>query len=399
MKTILYQKDYQGLKLKIWTIRVENDAENAAFPRIITTSQLGENGKISEDSSIVKIAKQGYKNLWEQAEFEAQSKINLKERQGWTKIKENAQPDYILGSGSYRPMLAHPLDPFKKIGGSKDLKGWGIEGKNVIIQPKLDGNRLLVHINANNGGSGVLTISMFSREGEYMNFSHIREDILKVINRNFTHFFGEDFWLDGEIYSHKEDFDFINGTYRKFKEVDIEQQKKLEYHIYDAFNPNLLEDYIIREQKYIAPLFNFPTNSLRRVEGKLLNANQELLDKHLEEFVSKGYEGIMVRKINMPYEFKRTSQLLKYKPERKEDKEFECIGVNESAYGNMVGSMIFKLDNGETFKGTPNVPQERCIEWWENKDQIIGKKFTVVFNGYTQYGKPRFPRVKAIRED
>lgn len=396
--TTLYQLDSTGLKLKTWTIETYPKDE---FYEIKTTSQLGETGKISEDFSIVKVAKEGYANIKEQAEANVQSKINKKVKEGYKYSPAEAQPDYILGSGSYRPMLAMTIDPFEKIGGSKSVENWGILNKRIAIQPKLDGNRLLIHVKY---FEGKIDINMFSREGEPMSFPHIFSEIWDIFNHKYQ-FEAEwwDFWLDGEIYNHKEDFDFINGTYRKFNDVDISKQERLEYHVYDCWMESIpgREAFFEERQSHLDYFFSklkLSNKCIIKVPTVILNCTQEMLDTYLDIYVSQGYEGIMVRRLDMPYEFKRTKQLLKYKPERKEDAEFECVGVIESAYGDMVGSMVFKLPNGETFKGTPNVPQERCIEWWKNKDLIIGKMFTVIFQGYTQYGKPRFPKVKAERD-
>jgi DNA ligase-1 len=57
-----------------------------------------------------------------------------------------------------------------------------------------------------------------------------------------------------------------------------------------------------------------------------------------------------------------------------------------------------KTKNGDTFAVRPRGTREIKRELFKNGDKYIGKELTVIFQEYTEYGIPRFPVGKDIRE-
>ena len=121
------------------------------------------------------------------------------------------------------------------------------------------------------------------------------------------------------------------------------------------------------------------------------------LDELYGQFLNDGYEGQIIR-LDAPYEFKRSNNLLKRK--EFQDEEFEIIDVLEGD-GNRsgsVGAMLLKCGN-ETFKSSLNGTLEYCTEVFQNRDEYIGQMATVKFFNYTPAPRsvPRFPKITSIR--
>lgn len=235
------------------------------------------------------------------------------------------------------PMLANKWDDKKK-----KIKG------PFYVQPKLDGVRLIV---SNKGG--------LSRTGKIVAGTEKWGKHLKD---------GE--YLDGECYVHGMKFEDITSAFKTAPE-------KLEYHIFDKFNVNNLNVPFSERLK--------DTNiECRYVE------DPEQISKIHEEFVNKGYEGIMIRTANGPYEMCRSNHLLKYKTFQTD--EFKVVGVHEGT-GRDQKTPVWECEtaSGETFSVKPEGSVEYKKELWLNKHKHIGKMLTVRYQNATSRGVPRFP--------
>ena len=120
--------------------------------------------------------------------------------------------------------------------------------------------------------------------------------------------------------------------------------------------------------------------------------NPEEVDGWLRESRYRGWEGVMLRNPDAPYERKRTRNLLKVKPVV--DEEFAVLGTQPGTgkHKGRMGALICER-NGETFKvGTGFTDADReDLDW-------IGKTITVEYFELTPRGVPRHPRYKATRD-
>ena len=118
---------------------------------------------------------------------------------------------------------------------------------------------------------------------------------------------------------------------------------------------------------------------------------------YYEDYVSYGYEGQMIR-LNEKYENKRSNSLLKHKSFI--DEEYKIVDVIEGN-GNlsgMVGALVFESKQGDKFNASVNGGWDYLKDLWKNKKKIVGKLATIAYFNITPDGKPRFPKVKAIRD-
>ncbi len=211
--------------------------------------------------------------------------------------------------------------------------------------------------------------------------------------------------LDGELYTHeyKEEFEMIchsvKKTAEKATENDLELQKKMQYHVYDAPRLNGLkeEDPFIDRQKMIAQELK-DLKYIVVVETLYNIINDEDVEEQKENWIKEeGYEGAIIRNTNMPYEYKRSYNLLKLK--NFDDSEFEIIGIKEGIgnYSGCVGSFTLKMEGNEEFDAKLDGSRKRLKYLFEHQEEAMGKMATIKHEGFTAYGKPRNPVMTNIR--
>jgi len=83
------------------------------------------------------------------------------------------------------------------------------------------------------------------------------------------------------------------------------------------------------------------------------------------------------------------------------DDEFEIIGIKIGTKGSMAGKATFicELPNKETFDAKMKGNMDELKKYADDPSLVIGKIVTVKYQGYTKYGKPRFPVALRFRED
>lgn len=117
-------------------------------------------------------------------------------------------------------------------------------------------------------------------------------------------------------------------------------------------------------------------------------------------YLGLGYEGTMVRHTTEGYRVgHRSRQLLKLKPY--DDAEFEIVDVVPAGKGKAakVGKFVCRTAEGVEFRANPKGSYELRQSYLENRTQLIGKRVTVYYEGFSDEGKPRFPRAINVREE
>ena len=107
----------------------------------------------------------------------------------------------------------------------------------------------------------------------------------------------------------------------------------------------------------------------------------------------------MARNVNMPYESKRSSNLLKLKDFQ--DFEQEIIAVNEGVgkLAGHAGSFTCKMKDGKTFNAKLKGSQKRLKEIFDNPNSVIGKMAIIRYQNLTLEGIPRFPVALSVVRD
>ena len=360
----LYKRDSNG-KIREYTIEYTRDGVMPAGYRTVAGIQGGKKvtseWKLTEGKNIGKV---NATTPGEQAQKEAEAKWVKKEEKEYFELSEDIDSDQ-----PFKPMLAHDYTKRPQESG--------------YSQPKLDGIRCI----ATKDG-------LFTRAGKRItSCTHIEEE-LKMFFENDSRI-----TLDGELYNHelKANFNKITSLVRKVKPTDeerVECVEKVQYHIYDMYNPdedlnfydrwNFVNDTMMNEW-----IENDNAVSIRIVQTVYCR-NQDKLDNMYSEYTLQGYEGQMVRN-DTPYENKRSKNLLK----RKEfiTDEFNIVEVLEGS-GNWAGyakHFELELGDGRTFKSGVRGNQETLKNLLEQ--EVKPTWVTCRYFELTPDGIPRFPVV------
>jgi len=308
-----------------------------------------------------------------------------------TVAKKLKMPQYSVPV--FECMLAHDgAKHEKKIAGKK------------ILQKKLDGVRCLTVVDFESR-----TVVMYTRNGkELVNFPHITAYLETQLDN-----FARSYVIDGEIMSnsfqelmtqvHRKDnveasdavlniFDII--PLAEFKEgvSSMGQRRRLNF-IKTNFN-NIIED---SGCMLLVPWIEV---DLETMVGKV-----EFQDFN-KQMVEAGYEGIMIKDVDAPYECKRSSSWLKQKPFI--EVSLAVVAIEEGTGKNVgkLGAFICEgEDDGKKIRvnvGSGFTDTDRD-EFWASKDQIIGQVVEVRADATTQSQDSeevwslRFPRFLRFR--
>lgn len=278
-----------------------------------------------------------------------------------------------------------------------------------LASRKLDGCRCHAHIDLDAG-----TVKFISRQGkEFTTLDNLKEPVLNFMKNDELGFTGR--WvLDGEVcimHGDEEDFQGLMSVIRR-KDYTIEHPR---YKVFDLLtedefygrkeSPNFSNRY--DTLTFLFAGFNNPAIDVimqERITGP------EVLDKWQEYRRLNGWEGIMVRK-DVPYEGKRTNNLLKIKPFQREEYVVTGIIEGDLTYNTQEGSETVHGVSALTIEHKGNVvkvgtgmTKEQRLTWVANPNTIIGKTIAVQFFSESQDKKTgeyslRFPTLVYVYED
>lgn len=398
----LYKLDSKG-KVREWKIEV---VDNGTHATIVTTAGLQDGKQVVNSIDIYEgknVGKSNETTYYTQAVSEALATAELKLR-GEYRTELDTTQHQTLRSGIKAPMLAQKYDATGKQSSSKTLEKMKLEGEKIHVQPKLDGNRCLIQITPNEDGQSATGV-MHTRKGDVMpvQLKHILNEVLQ----NYYEIFSGDgglhepieITLDGELFSTEMSFNELNGHLKRKDSKDPEQLAKIKFHLYDVMSE---KPYSERYEM----ITSFASEHVELIPSYEIEANDGLINEFLERFLAEGHEGLMIRRLDMPYENKRSWQLCKVKVF--EDAEYELVDIEEDARGGFVGAFVMKLStpsinrDGKTVHtfnaGVRSLTHEEGAKMLANKQDYIGKTATIEYFGLSEYSIPRFPKLKAFRD-
>jgi DNA ligase-1 len=139
---------------------------------------------------------------------------------------------------------------------------------------------------------------------------------------------------------------------------------------------------------------------LNSVEG------QNQLKRYANDMVNEGFEGIMIKELNAPYECKRNTSWMKWKPTITVD--LTVVNIEEGTGRNKgrLGALVCEgVDDGKTIRvnvGSGYNDSDRD-DYWANSKLVIGRTAEVLADAITQNQDGsyslRFPRFVRFRDD
>lgn len=387
MKTFpkLYKKTNTGA-IQYWKISVAEKFNSGNGTCWLITTEYGQKDtdkpQLTSDTiySGKNIGKKNATTTKEQAFLEAKYKWEKQKKKGYCETESEASAGKVdkIIEGGILPMLAHTYEK---------------QGDKIIfpcyVQPKLDGHRCIAIVK-----NGKCTLWTRTRK-KITSVPHIISELEEKIKDWKT----QSFILDGELYNHdfKNDFEHISHLVRQ--EEPDPNHKDVQYHVYDLVEPVIFSSRYTCLVEFTKGLDQINiTESIKLVQTEYIK-QQEEIKKYFKQFLNKGYEGIMLRNVNGPYENKRSVHLQKVK--EFEDAEFPIVGFKEGK-GKLrghIGAFTCELDSGETFDVKMSGETERLKDFFKDHSLWKGKKLTVQFQGYSKYNIPRFPVGLRFKED
>ncbi|MCI6988920.1 MAG: DNA ligase [Campylobacter sp.] len=210
----------------------------------------------------------------------------------------------------------------------------------------------------------------------------------RLMSRNGNDFNPPEFWtvnfpdfaIDGELWSGRGEFEKISSIVSSSK--DKERWNEIKFMIFDVPDANGT----LKERLGVLKSFlDKNPNEFIKIISQYEVSDKASAYSFLNEALSLGGEGIVLRKNDAPYERFRSSNALKLKPTN--DSECEVIAINKGKGKNSgkMGSVTCK-DESVTFK---------VGSGWSDDDRTnppkIGDTITYEYRGLTKNGIPRFP--------
>lgn len=256
----------------------------------------------------------------------------------------------------------------------KRLLGWK---PPFIVQPKYDGIRCHA-IPIETGAKGNEYILVSSEENILYSVPHLNEMFSRL---------GLRCELDGELYCHGMSFEQITSITSRTVNIHSEHLS-IQFHCFDIINnqPQMRRLILIYNLKGLSPW-------LQIAPFWLCESLSDIMWTY-DKLISLGYEGIIVRNFNTPYEPKRSTMVMKFKP-KKED-EYEITGfVEEESINhvpkNTLGALVCASGDGNTFRVGTGFSDDQRYLLWRNREALIGKIAKVQYQHLTDKKVPRFP--------
>lgn len=282
------------------------------------------------------------------------------------------------------------------------------------LEPKLDGVRVLMSVTFPDYG-GVNIVS-YSRNGKvFENFRHIEEQIetnMIEILEKWIKVGTSGFVLDGEVVGNS--FQELMRQARRKEDV---QNDDSVFHVFDIIPASdfLRGHWNAQLSKRLDIL-----NKLSPVIDKLPNVEllphiqvdldtdegQAELHKYANDMVAAGYEGIMIKDLDAPYECTRSKFWLKWKPTITVD--LQVIGIEEGTGRNKgrLGALVCAgNDHGKdiTVNAGSGFTDSERDQFWIDRNFVFGRTVEIMADAITQNQDGtyslRFPRFVRFRDD
>lgn len=259
----------------------------------------------------------------------------------------------------------------------KKLKG------EVILEPKLDGIRAIAFIIQQNNKT---FIEMYTRNGkELLNFPHIEEQLKTIAPLIFkttdgTHNYSK-YVLDGEIISNtfqelmtqtnrKENVDTTDAIFSVFDIMPLKEFTSGKWTKPQHIRTSMLS--------MIAHEVSARCNNIRIVKGITVDLDtlegRNIMNRFSKDQLALGYEGIMIKNLNAPYECKRSTSWLKLKPSITVDLKVIDIEEGTGKNANRLGALVCEgVDDDKLIKTNVGggFTDDQRIEFWHNQDAVL----------------------------
>jgi len=274
------------------------------------------------------------------------------------------------------------------------------------LEVKLDGVRVLTVVDGAN-------VTLYSRNGkEFENFPQIA-DAVEDARRHFYYGRGSGgrFVLDGEIVGES-----FQQLMRQAHRKSNAETTGMVYHIFDIIPLDAFQEGHWNAQQYKrlewleqAREVLMETNCLRIMNGLDVDLDtaqgHDIMQRYAESAVAEGFEGIMIKSLDAPYQCKRSDFWMKWKPTISVD--LSIVGFEEGTgrNKNRLGAIICEgEDNGRLIRVNvgSGLSDSNRNEYWAVRNRLLGHLVEIQADAVTQNQDGsyslRFPRFLRFRD-
>lgn len=298
-----------------------------------------------------------------------------------------AQPGLI---SAFQAMLAQPWNEAKV---QKMIDTCG----HVLVEPKYDGERRIAICTHKDH------VNIYSRQGRLD--SHVPE-----MNQLLGKFMSPGLVIDGELYPLDKDFARMAGIMRSKSEFTL-KEANLVFVVFDVLNItewNTKQSQLNQLQRTAwahTTVRNFVAASgwggwVESAPSTSCKTVSEVDDLYLQA-LDKGLEGVIIKRPDAKYAFKRSNDWIKRKMEETVDLAVTGFlpGDPGKQFENSLGRMVCFHKDKEIHVSPGKMSHEERQHVWDNDGQYLGCIIEVAFQEETPDGSLRHPRFHRWRSD
>lgn len=280
------------------------------------------------------------------------------------------------------------------------------------LEPKLDGVRVLMWC-AYDSKSDAVAVVPYSRNGKvFENFGHIETQIANHLKGIYEITGYDNFFLDGEVVGKS-----FNELMRVARKKDGATAEDSVFHVFD-FIPSInfteghwnaqLHKRLNILNKIRPSIDNMPNVELfSHIEVDLdLAEGRNQMERYAKDCVNDGYEGIMIKSLDAPYECRRSTFWMKWKPVITVDLQIVAVEEGTGKNSARMGAFVCEGTDDDKFicvNVGSGVSDSEREDYWLNRELLIGRTVEVLCDSVSQNQDGtyslRFPRFVRFRDD
>ena len=270
-----------------------------------------------------------------------------------------------------------------------------------MLDYKLDGVRVLAIYNKDNN-----TVTMYSRNGkQFLNFGHVEKEIIDKLSSKFT----QSMVLDGEMVSssfqalmkqvhRKDNVEATDAKYALFDILTLDEFQKGKSILGCRDRHNALVE-LITDTDHMFVVDKVECN-LDTQEG------QKIFSDYNKIAIEKGFEGIMIKDVDAPYECKRSHFMLKAKPFIEVSLEIKDTEEGTGRNAGKLGALICEGKDDDKFIRVnvgSGLTDDNRDTFWADRESLVGQVVEIRADAITQNQDTdnewslRFPRFMRFR--
>lgn len=275
-------------------------------------------------------------------------------------------------------MLCYPFE-------EKRLPKWS---RPYLTQPKLDGDRCRAIPLEDRW------MLVTSEGNEITSCPHILQQLNNIPRHSWME-------LDGELYNHDLTHSEIHAIVSRTVNIH-EDYEEAEFHVFDVVSETLPQTERIQLLNHVVNASEECGNThIKMVKVNIAKDAQEITD-HYFSYIEQGYEGIVVRNPVGPYRRKRSTDVMKFKPKKKD--WYQITGFKEEIDkdGNpkrRLGAFLCDDGAGGEFSVGSGMTNAQREKFWTQAPDLIGYFVCVEYQHIISKSQtPRFPIFVEIDE-